>query len=114
MCTDKKPAAVNWLDGRGKRVSAEAVVPRSTVEGLLKTTTRRLVELNNAKNLRGSAMAGSIGGFNAQVCRHLHPCFTRMQKIYFQDRYRAWQIIILISLHKSFDIYGIKGNLNSE
>ena len=46
MCTDKKPAAINWLDGRGKRVVAEAVVPRDTVEGLLKTTTAKLVELN--------------------------------------------------------------------
>lgn len=67
VCTDKKPAAINWLDGRGKRVVAEAVVPRATVEGLLKTTTAKLVELNKVKNLRGSAMAGSIGGFNAQA-----------------------------------------------
>ena len=46
VCTDKKPAAINWLDGRGKRVVAEAVVPRATVEGTLKTTTAKLVELN--------------------------------------------------------------------
>ena len=49
VCTDKKPAAVNWLDGRGKRVVAEAVVPRATVEGTLKTTTAKLVELNKVR-----------------------------------------------------------------
>ncbi|KAJ1945132.1 3-hydroxy-3-methylglutaryl-coenzyme A (HMG-CoA) reductase isozyme, partial [Linderina macrospora] len=26
-CTDKKPAAINWIDGRGKSVAAEAVIP---------------------------------------------------------------------------------------
>ncbi|VDB95645.1 unnamed protein product [Peniophora sp. CBMAI 1063] len=26
-CTDKKPAAINWIEGRGKSVVAEAVVP---------------------------------------------------------------------------------------
>ena len=49
VCTDKKPAAINWLDGRGKRVVAEAVVPRATVEGLLKTTTQKLVQLNKVR-----------------------------------------------------------------
>lgn len=34
---------------------------------LLKSTTAALVELNINKNLVGSAMAGSIGGFNAQA-----------------------------------------------
>lgn len=66
FCTDKKPAAVNWLDGRGKSVICEAVIPASIVEQILKTNSEDLVKLNIAKNLVGSAMAGSIGGFNAQ------------------------------------------------
>lgn len=34
---------------------------------VLKTTTEALVEVNISKNLVGSAMAGSIGGFNAHA-----------------------------------------------
>lgn len=66
-CTDKKPAAINWIDGRGKSVVAEAVIPAETVRKVLKTSVEAMVELNVAKNLVGSAMAGSIGGFNAHA-----------------------------------------------
>jgi len=65
FCTDKKPAAVNWIEGRGKSVVAEAIVPAHIVKTLLKTSTSALVDLNISKNLIGSSMAGSIGGFNA-------------------------------------------------
>ncbi|KAF9977396.1 3-hydroxy-3-methylglutaryl-coenzyme A (HMG-CoA) reductase isozyme [Actinomortierella ambigua] len=70
-CTDKKPAAINWIEGRGKSVVAEAVIPGKVVESVLKTTVRALVELNLNKNLIGSAMAGSIGGFNAHAANIL-------------------------------------------
>jgi hydroxymethylglutaryl-CoA reductase (NADPH) len=67
MCTDKKPSAVNWVLGRGKSVVAEALLPRAVVENVLKTTVADLVRLNTAKNLVGSALAGSIGGNNAHA-----------------------------------------------
>ncbi|KAI9502369.1 hydroxymethylglutaryl-CoA reductase [Coemansia spiralis] len=70
-CMDKKPAAINWLEGRGKSVAAEAVVPRAVVERVLKTTVETLCNLNIKKNLVGSAMAGSIGGFNAHAANTL-------------------------------------------
>lgn len=66
-CTDKKPAAVNWIHGRGKSTVCEATIPARVVREVLKTSTGALVELNISKNLVGSAMAGSIGGFNAQA-----------------------------------------------
>jgi hydroxymethylglutaryl-CoA reductase (NADPH) len=66
-CTDKKAAAINWIDGRGKSVVAEAIIPGDVVRKVLKTDVDSLVELNIAKNLVGSAMAGSIGGFNAHA-----------------------------------------------
>lgn len=66
-CTDKKPAAINWIDGRGKAVVAEAIIPGDAVRSVLKSNVDALVELNIAKNLIGSAMAGSIGGFNAHA-----------------------------------------------
>ncbi|KAL9007014.1 MAG: hypothetical protein Q9188_000218 [Gyalolechia gomerana] len=66
-CTDKKPAAINWIDGRGKSVVAEAIIPGNVVQSVLKSDVNALVELNTSKNLIGSAMAGSIGGFNAHA-----------------------------------------------
>nr|WRH23610.1 hydroxymethylglutaryl-CoA reductase [Naematelia aurantialba] len=70
-CTDKKPAAINWIEGRGKSVVAEAIVPGDTVRKVLKTTVEDLCRLNVKKNLIGSAMAGSIGGFNAHAANIL-------------------------------------------
>lgn len=67
FCTDKKPAAINWIDGRGKSVVAEAIIPGDVVRSVLKSDVDALVELNTSKNLIGSAMAGSIGGFNAHA-----------------------------------------------
>ncbi|KAF4948936.1 hypothetical protein FGADI_9220 [Fusarium gaditjirri] len=66
-CTDKKAAALNWIDGRGKGVVAEAIIPGEVVRSVLKSDVDSLVELNVAKNLIGSAMAGSVGGFNAHA-----------------------------------------------
>lgn len=74
-CTDKKPAAINWIEGRGKSVVTEAVIPRDVVEKVLKTSIEALVELNTSKNLTGSAMAGSVGGFNAHAANILTAMF---------------------------------------
>ncbi|XP_062240993.1 3-hydroxy-3-methylglutaryl-coenzyme A reductase-like isoform X2 [Platichthys flesus] len=66
-CTDKKPAAINWIEGRGKSAVCDATIPAKVVREVLKTTTETMVEVNVSKNLVGSAMAGSIGGFNAHA-----------------------------------------------
>ncbi|BAP71954.1 3-hydroxy-3-methylglutaryl-coenzyme A reductase 1 [Kluyveromyces marxianus] len=66
-CMDKKPAAINWIEGRGKSVVAEANIPGDVVRKVLKSDVKALVDLNISKNLIGSAMAGSIGGFNAHA-----------------------------------------------
>ena len=66
MCTDKKPASINLIRGRGKHVIAECRVPKDIVEKKLHSTTQAIVELNTRKNLVGSAMAGSMG-FNAHA-----------------------------------------------
>lgn len=67
FCTDKKPAAINWVEGRGKSVVCEATIPANVVREILKTSTAALVDVNINKNLVGSAMAGSIGGYNAHA-----------------------------------------------
>jgi hydroxymethylglutaryl-CoA reductase (NADPH) len=67
MCTDKKAAATNWIDGRGKSVVVEAIIPNDVVRTTLKTTVEAMVRVNINKNLIGSAMAGAMGGFNAHA-----------------------------------------------
>ncbi|KAJ7958013.1 3-hydroxy-3-methylglutaryl coenzyme A reductase [Quillaja saponaria] len=66
-CSDKKPAAVNWIEGRGKSVVCEAIVKEEVVKKVLKTNVAALVELNMLKNLAGSAVAGALGGYNAHA-----------------------------------------------
>lgn len=67
FCSDKKSAAVNWIQGRGKSVVCEAVIKEEVVKKVLKTNVQALVELNVIKNLAGSAVAGALGGFNAHA-----------------------------------------------
>ncbi|XP_063878280.1 3-hydroxy-3-methylglutaryl-coenzyme A reductase-like isoform X2 [Scylla paramamosain] len=66
-CVDKKPSAINWIEGRGKSVVCEAVVPGKVVTDVLKTRVSALVEACITKNLVGSSLAGSIGGNNAHA-----------------------------------------------
>ncbi|XP_009785805.1 3-hydroxy-3-methylglutaryl coenzyme A reductase 1-like [Nicotiana sylvestris] len=75
FCSDKKPAAVNWIQGRGKSVVCEAMISGEVVEKVLKTSVSALVELNTIKNLTGSAIAGSLGGFNAHAANIVSAIF---------------------------------------
>lgn len=63
-CTDKKPAAINFHEGRGKRIFAEVVFEAAVLKRCLKTSARALVEAQYRKNLLGSIAAGSQG-YNA-------------------------------------------------
>ena len=60
-CIDKKPAVLNIEKGRGKIVQAEIILPEDVVKKNLKTTSKRIVELNLKKNIIGSELAGSLG-----------------------------------------------------
>ena len=61
MCSDKKPAAINMIEGRGKCVVAEARIPKEIVEKRLHATSPAIVETNYRKNLVGSSLAGTLG-----------------------------------------------------
>ena len=67
FCSDKKMTAVNWTLGRGKTVCASAEISLEAVNKVLKTNAQSLVRLHVSKNLVGSALAGSLGGFNAHA-----------------------------------------------
>lgn len=60
VCSDKKPAYINMVMGRGKSVAAECVVRGDVVSSVLKTSAREINEVNVRKNMLGSAVAGSV------------------------------------------------------
>jgi hydroxymethylglutaryl-CoA reductase (NADPH) len=66
LCTDKKPAAIDAVEGRGRTVTADVHIPSEVVEDRFDTTPAAIEEANTRKNLIGSAKAGSLG-FNAHA-----------------------------------------------
>ena len=74
LCSDKKPAAINSVEGRGRTVAADVVLPREVVEGYFGTTPEAISEANTRKNLVGSAKAGSLG-FNAHAANTVAAAF---------------------------------------
>ena len=59
----------------GEGVAAEAVLPGHVVRSVLKAEPARLAEVNTYKNLVGSALAGSRGGFNAHASNSVTAVF---------------------------------------
>jgi hydroxymethylglutaryl-CoA reductase (NADPH) len=74
LCTDKKPAAINAVEGRGRTVSADVEIPGDVVRDVLKTTPAAIAEVNTRKNHVGSAKAGALG-FNAQAANVVAAAF---------------------------------------
>ena len=74
VCVDKKPSAINLVEGRGKTVVADIVIPAEIVKNKLKTTSAAIVEVNTAKNLLGSAVSGSMS-FNAHFANMIGAIF---------------------------------------
>lgn len=66
LCTDKKPAAINAITGRGRTVAADILVPRELVRERLHTTPEAIVDIVSRKIHAGSAKAVSLG-HNAQA-----------------------------------------------
>ena len=71
LCVDKKPAAINIVEGRGKTVVADILIPEAIVRAKLKTTAKAIEEVNN---LIGSAAAGSMA-FNAHFANMIGAIF---------------------------------------
>ncbi len=74
LCADKKPAAINAVEGRGRTVTADVTIPRDVVEERFDTTPEAIEEANTRKNLIGSAKAGSLG-FNAHAANTVAAVF---------------------------------------
>ncbi|MFB6310375.1 MAG: hydroxymethylglutaryl-CoA reductase (NADPH) [Salinirussus sp.] len=74
LCADKKPAAINAVEGRGRSVTADVELPRSVLDETLKTTPAAMAEGNARKNYVGSAKAASLG-FNAHAANTVAAVF---------------------------------------
>ncbi len=74
MCVDKKSSFLNFIEGRGYCVSAEALIPQNIVESILKTKISDMVEVCQRKLLYGSLLSGSIGA-NAHFANILAAIF---------------------------------------
>jgi hydroxymethylglutaryl-CoA reductase (NADPH) len=74
LCTDKKPAAINAIEGRGRSVTADIEIDRDLLEDRLHTTPEAIDEINTRKNLVGSAKAAGLG-FNAQAANVIAAAF---------------------------------------
>lgn len=64
FCIDKKPAWINFIEGRGFSCWAEVVLKKEIVKKILKTTSQAIFKVWLAKSMIGSAITGSLG-FNA-------------------------------------------------
>lgn len=71
---DKKPAWLNFIDGRGIEVWSEAIIKKGILENILKTTAEKFFDVWLAKCMIGSAMSGSMG-FNAQYANIIASTF---------------------------------------
>jgi len=74
MCCDKKPSAINVVEGRGKTVSAGVFLSDELVRSVFKTESALIAEVNTRKNLVGSARAASLG-FNSQAANVIAAVF---------------------------------------
>lgn len=71
---DKKPAWLNFILGRGRKIWAEATVKKEVVDDILKTTPEKTHQLCVNKCLLGSALSGSLG-FNAHFANIIAAIF---------------------------------------
>jgi hydroxymethylglutaryl-CoA reductase (NADPH) len=74
LCSDKKPAAINAIEGRGRSVAADVEIPTAVLAERFDTTPEAIAEVNTRKNLVGSAKAGSLG-FNAHAANVVGAAF---------------------------------------
>jgi hydroxymethylglutaryl-CoA reductase len=93
-------------------VVCEAIIPAKVVCCTLKTSVQALIDVNIAKNMMGSAMAGSIGGFNAHAANIVTAIYIATGQVhkfnflsffyifFFTARKRNNQIFVRRTQHK--------------
>ena len=87
--------------GRGKSIIAEVEIDEEILLQNFKCTAAELSKLNINKNLIGSCVAGSIGGFNAHAANIVAACFIAcgqdpaqviIKKIFWLKKFRIFRL----------------------
>jgi hydroxymethylglutaryl-CoA reductase (NADPH) len=60
-CIDKKPAWLNFINGRGLEINAEVILDKNTLKNVLKTDSQKMFDVWLSKCMIGSAISGSLG-----------------------------------------------------
>jgi hydroxymethylglutaryl-CoA reductase (NADPH) len=78
MCSDKKSAHINILHGRGKSANAEIFIPSEVLQKAFKplVTPRKVEQLIFNKCYLGSAISGTLGGFNVNAANVIAAFFA--------------------------------------
>ena len=74
---------------------------------VLKTSTTALVELNINKNLVGSAMAGSIGGFNAHAANIVAAIYIACGQVLKKKSLISWDSVLPKPIKIYFFLYNL-------
>lgn len=78
LCTDKKNAHINVLNGRGKSVQTEVFIPESILTSVFKkgTNSRSVEKVVFNKCYLGSCLSGTISGFNVNAANSIAAFFA--------------------------------------
>lgn len=94
------------IEGRGKSVVCEAIVPANVVRNVLKTTVQDLIDVNIGKNMIGSAVAGSIGGFNAHAANIVTAIYIATGQVFI------WYFLFFKFYYIWFNILNVSNEVN--
>ncbi|MBI4895161.1 MAG: 3-hydroxy-3-methylglutaryl-CoA reductase [Candidatus Aenigmarchaeota archaeon] len=76
MCSDKKATHTNIIFGRGKSIETEIFIKASLIKKHFGIDAETVAKLNYLKNYRGSALAGTTSGFNANAANTIAAFFV--------------------------------------
>lgn len=76
MCSDKKATHTNIIFGRGKSVETEIFIKTDLIKKHFGIEAETVAKLNYLKNYRGSALAGTTSGFNANAANTIAALFV--------------------------------------
>ena len=78
MCTDKKASHINVLDGRGKTVDTEVLIPEDVLQKVFKkgVTSRKVEKVVFHKCYLGSSLSGTVSGFNVNAANAVAAFFA--------------------------------------
>lgn len=76
LCSDKKAAMINIVEGRGYKAEASVIISNEILEKVFGVNAENLIKLNFWKNHVGSLLAGSVTGCNANAANTIAGIFA--------------------------------------